>query len=141
MTAQNLDELTQKVEFFEYTKAANPLAKGAISPVSFGELSGALHQTGPTRVIQFDLSDKLNCPAPATSPNLAAAFLRILPKEKLDTQVNATSELYYVIRGQGTSAREDKTISWSEGDFFVVPGGKKVQHTANGDSALYWIND
>lgn len=141
MSTESIDDLSAAVEFFEYTKAANPLSKGTITPVSFGELSGTLHQTGPTRIIPFDLSDKLICPGPAASPNLSANFLRIKAHESLDTTVNATSELYYVIRGSGTTTRLGKSISWSAGDFFVIPGGQSCQHTASSDSALYWVND
>ena len=136
-----MDDLSKAVEFFEYTKAANPLGKGSITPVSYGELSGTLHQTGPTRIIPFDISDKLVCPGPAASPNLAANFLRIEDQKSLDTRVNATSELYYVIRGSGTTTRLGRTISWKAGDFFVIPGGQSCTHTASSDSALYWVND
>jgi gentisate 1,2-dioxygenase len=132
---------SEDVEFFEYTKAANPLAKGTITPVSFGELPHTLHESGPTRVIPFDLSDKLNVKGPATSPNLSANFLRIQPGESLSTRTNATSELYYVLRGAGTTERKGEKLTWATGDFFVLPGGADCKHTSSSDSALYWIND
>jgi gentisate 1,2-dioxygenase len=141
MTQSPAEKSSEDVEFFEYTKAANPLAKGAITPVSFGELSHTLHESGPSRVIPFDLSDKLKVEAPATSPNLCANFLRIQPGESLNTRANATSELYYVLRGTGTTERKEEKLNWAVGDFFVLPGGQDCKHTATSDSALYWIND
>lgn len=128
------------VKFFEYTKAANP----AITPEPFAELLSHLHEQGPTRVIQFDLSDKLVCDGPATSPNLSAAFVRIEAGHKIRTAANATSELFYVIRGTGITKRIDLSMEWKAGDFFVIPGGGgalELTHEAGADSALYWIND
>lgn len=135
------NQLEKDAQFFEYTKAADPLSRGSITQVPYAELLSELHEQGPTRIIPFDLSDKLNSSAPATSPNLAAAFIRIVPDETIQTQVNATSELYYVIRGKGTSTRNNSEISWKKGDFFVVPGGMECLHKAREDSALYWVSD
>lgn len=134
-------ELQKDVQFFEYTKAANPLGRGTISEVPYGELLSELHESGPTRVIPFDLSAKLKIEAPGTSPNLRAAFIRIEKDKQIQTKVNATSELYFVIRGKGISVRNDDSFDWSEGDFFVMPGGKEMVHEAHADAALYWITD
>jgi hypothetical protein len=54
---------------------------------------------GPSRVIPFDLSKALGVDYKATSPNLLAAYVRVLPKEKVETQACATSQAFYVIRG------------------------------------------
>jgi gentisate 1,2-dioxygenase len=134
-------ELQKDVQFFEYTKAANPLSRGTIVQVPYGELPSKLHEEGSTRIIPFDLSDKLVVDGNATSPNLSASFIRIKPGEKITTAVNATSELYYVIRGSGTTSVRDIEIPWSVGDFFVIPGGKEAIHKAIADAALYWITD
>ena len=139
--SKNLPELSSDILFFEYTKAANPLAKGAISQIPFAELPSSLHESGATRVISFDLSASLDCEAPATSPNLSASFLRICAGEVLVTHVNATSELFYVMRGKGKTVRDAQSINWQTGDFVIMPGGKKATHWAENDAALYWIND
>ena len=118
--------------------AANP--DMAQVPVAF--LTADLHQTGPTRIIPFDLSDKLKLKYRATSPNLMASFLRILPNESLSTNANATSQAFYVIRGSGSSHTEFGEISWNDGDLFVVPATKSnISHSASKDSAIYWITD
>lgn len=134
-------DLQKDAQFYEYSKAANPIGRGTISNVPFAELLSDLHETGPSRVIAFDLSDKLACDHPATSPNLAAAFIRLESGKQIGTSVNATSELFYVIRGSGTTSRKDLLLEWNAGDFFVVPGGSELLHSASSDSALYWIND
>lgn len=142
MKSTSKSALEKDVLFYEYTSAANPLAKGVISSQPFGELLSELHETGPTRVIPFDLSEQLGTPGPATSANLMASFLRIEACGTIDLSINATSELYYVIRGNGHSALSDGTmIDWKSGDFFVIPGGHKSVHSAESDSALYWISD
>jgi gentisate 1,2-dioxygenase len=141
MTKKDLSTLEKDVQFFEYTQANNPLGRGTISQEPYAEHLSKLHEEGATRIIPFDLSDKLVCDGPATSPNLSAGFIRIKPGEHIRTVVNATSELYYVIRGGGTSVVRGVEIAWKTGDFFVIPGGKETLHTADGDSALYWITD
>jgi gentisate 1,2-dioxygenase len=135
------EKSSEDVEFFEYTKAANPLAKGSITPVSFGELSHTLHEGGPTRVIPFDLSDKLNVEGPATSPNLSANFLRIQAGESLSTRTNSTSELYYVLRGAGSTERKGESLNWATGDFFVLPGGADCKHTSSSDYLWVYISE
>jgi len=46
-----------------------------------------LHQSGPTRVIPFDLSAHMSIPYAATSPNLMASFVRICENEAITTKV------------------------------------------------------
>ncbi len=140
MPSTKLD-LQKDVQFFEYSKAANPVDKGVITPVPGAELLRELHEQGATRIIPFDLAEKLKVDAPATSPNLSASFIRIEPGSVIRTKVNATSELYYVIRGNGCTTRNGECINWKRGDFFVLPGGTELEHSAESDSALYWIND
>lgn len=101
-----------------------------------------MHESGPTRIIPFDLSAQMHIDYPATSPNLIASFLRICKDESLETKATATSQAFYVIRGRGTSVYEEEEVQWHEGDLFVVPASERnVQHSASSDSALYWVND
>jgi gentisate 1,2-dioxygenase len=134
-------DLHKDIQFFEYSRAANPVDKGVITPVPGAELLRDLHEQGPTRIIPFDLAEKLKVDSPATSPNLSASFVRIEPGNELRTKVNATSELFYVIRGKGCTTRNNESINWKRGDFFVLPGGTDLVHSGESDSALYWIND
>ena len=88
--------------YYEYSKAANPIAAGLTTRVPLADFPRHLHESGPTRIIPFDLSDELKCPGPATSPALCSNFIRIQQGEHIRTAPNATSELYYVIRGKGS---------------------------------------
>ena len=124
---------------YEYTSAANP--ELAAIPVLVHPPE--LHQTGPTRIIPFDLHKQLNIEYPATSPNLMASYLRICPGESLDSSAVATSQAFYIIRGKGKSiSKEHGDVDWNEGDLFVVPASSSaVTHKATADSAIYWVTD
>jgi gentisate 1,2-dioxygenase len=125
---------------FEYSSAADPISSGSVPAIPYAEFPTDLYASGPSRVIPLDLSKALKCAGPATTPSLAASFLRINAGDTLDTCANATSELFYVIRGKGVSKLGDREIGWSQGDFFTLPGGA-ARHHATETAALYWVND
>ena len=102
----------------------------------------SLHESGPTRIIPFDLSQHMNITYPATSPNLLASFIHINNNESIETNASATSQAFYIIRGSGKSVGEEGIIEWNEGDLFVVPAADKlIVHSATTDTAIYWVND
>ena len=74
-------------------------------------------------------------------PGILASFIRINPGEQISTNPNATSELYYVIRGRGKTVRDGLDLPWSEGDIFTLPAGGDTVHHAEVDSAFYWVHD
>ncbi len=127
--------------YYEYSKAANPVGSGLISKVPLADFAHELHEEGPTRVIPFDLSELLGCHGLATSPALCANFIRILAGEHIETRPNATSEVYYVIRGRGKTRLRDGNLPWEEGDFFALPAGCRAEHDAEADAAFYWVHD
>ena len=135
---------------YEYSSQSNP----AIPGVPIRVLKAEHHQSGPSHVTPFDLSSDLGTPYPATSPNLLTSFIRILRGEQLTTTARATSQGFYVIRGQGRTVMheeggEDRTMGWKQGDIFVVPYSAQqslVHHCddveiEHGGAALYWIHD
>jgi gentisate 1,2-dioxygenase len=131
-------KLTADALYYEYTSAVNP----QLTPVPILLYPSKLHKEGKTRIIPLDLSQQLHCDSPATGPNVSANYLRICKGESLDTKVNASAQLFYVIRGEGSSDTEFGTIAWSEGDTFVLPAAERpVKHTARTDTAIYFIND
>src|SRR5436190_24064287 len=98
--------------YFEYSKVVNPV--GHQTPkCPLGDFAHRLHEEGESRVIPLDLSDRLRCPGPATSPNLCANFIRIRPGERVATAVNATSQLFFVIRGEGRTEAGGEVIPWT----------------------------
>ncbi len=130
----------QNALMFEYSSAADPVSSGSIPPIPYAEFAADLYATGPSRIIPLDLSKALKSATPASTPSLAASFLRIEAGDTLETSANSTSELFYVISGSGVSTVGDKEIPWSKGDFFTLPGGT-ARHRAQETSALYWVND
>ena len=66
-----VERWTRDGEYYEYSKAANPIGSGLISKVPLADFPARLHEEGPTGIIPFDLSEELGCPGPATSPALA----------------------------------------------------------------------
>jgi gentisate 1,2-dioxygenase len=108
--------------------------------VALGAFGSELHANGPSRVIPLDLSQQLHCTGPASSPTLSANFIRILPGEHVETSPNATSQLFYVIRGAGETSSSGAVIAWQEGDIFTLPMGA-AHHAASKEAALYWVHD
>ncbi|SNT36917.1 hypothetical protein SAMN05421770_10968 [Granulicella rosea] len=137
-------ELTQDIQIFEYSKAANPIDSGATPRIPIKTFSADSYATGRSRVIELDLSADLKVPYPATGPSLLASFVRIVKGDSLTTTCVASSEFFYVIRGSGFSEvtvdGELKSIAWSEGDFVALPG-LEARHTAEQDTAFYMVND
>lgn len=138
----------KSARIYEYTSAANP----QIAPVPVLVHPAALHESGESRVIPFDLSEELGTEdcgkTPRTSPNLLAAYVRVVVNETVITHAVATSQAFYVIRGRGMSSCDDHgSIEWSTGDLFVMPKTDgSVSHTctsseAHGGASLYWVHD
>jgi gentisate 1,2-dioxygenase len=136
-----------RVRIYEYSKAAAVelhTQPAAVFPSSLHE------EDGPSRVVPLDLSTSLNTTYKSTSPNLLASFIKINVDDPLFTSARATSQLFYVLRGKGsTTSEEHGCISWKKGDLFVLPATKgALSHVAcsesegdKNDAALYWLND
>lgn len=124
-------------QFFEYTSAANPKMP-KIDVVGF---PAALHQIKHTNIIPLDLSKNLQLPYPATSPALLANYIHINPQEDITTKANAGNQIFYVIRGKGSTTTPKGTLQWNEGDYFAIPFSEALKHSAEKDSAIYWVND
>jgi gentisate 1,2-dioxygenase len=136
------EDWADDARYFEYTKAANPLAVGTTTPVPAERFGAELYSDGPTRAVALDLSAHLGIESgAATSPGLLASFLRIRAGESLQTAPNATSELYYVLRGRGYSRIDGQAVRWEKGDFLTLPAGSVSSHHAASDAALYWVTD
>ena len=134
---------TSRSDVYEYGSAANP----EMAPIPVLVHPPSLHESGPTRVIPFDIDDYLEIDHECTSPNLMASFLRVEKGDTLDTRAVASSQAFYVIRGSGVTSGEHGSITWSTGDLFVVPVTEgAMQHTCvdgdgNSGAAIYWVHD
>ena len=131
----------QNALMFEYSSAADPVSSGSVPPIPYAEFDADLYASGPSRIIPLDLSEALKSAAPASTPSLAASFLRVEAGDTLETAANSTSELFYVIRGSGVSAVGDmRNPLVRRGEFFTLQAPRRV-HLAKEISALYWVND
>ncbi len=137
--ASNLtnDSWSRDAQFFEYMSANNP----DMPQVEIRAFDAALHQQGNTRIIPLDMADCLKTDYPATTPNLMAHFLRICAGDTLATSADASSEMFYVIRGKGHTESEWGITEWKTGDLFVVPTTEGTVHVASEDTAIYWVTD
>jgi gentisate 1,2-dioxygenase len=136
---------TQNGRQYEYTSAANPQVP-QIPYIAFGsELYNKPEIE--TSIIPLDISHKIGTSYPASSPNLLANFIKIKKDEELSTPMgNATSQMFYVIKGRGYSIIKNGMINWRTGDVFVVPyiaDCFNIYHCVEGESdcVLYWVND
>lgn len=130
-----------KALLFDYRQAANPVRPGLTEPIPYRQWSPALHAVGPSGVIPLDLSAELNAPGPATSPGLAAHFVRIAAGEGVKAAARSTSSLFFVLSGSGRCQRPGTSIDWQQGDLFVLPAGEDPLLQATSTSVLYWVND
>ena len=122
---------------WEYHKAANP----RLPAVPIRAFPASLHQAGNTAIIPLDLSVDLETPYLATTPNLLANYISITPGDAIRSRATSSSEVFYVMRGSGRTETEYGTIQWTAGDSFTLPANSGATHTADEDSALYWVHD
>jgi gentisate 1,2-dioxygenase len=148
--AADLARLTAAADIHDYRRASNPLASGAVPPIPGGRFPARLHQTGPAGIVPLDLSAALKSSGPATTPGLCSNFVRIPAGETVATAANATSQLFFVMRGRGRTqlagqggAGDDTAtdIHWEAGDLFTLPAGSPARNEATADAALYWVHD
>ena len=136
-----------KALLFDYRQAANPVRNGLTEPIPYRQWGPELHANGPSGVLALDLSAELGTAAPATSPALAAHFVRIEAGEGVKAAARATSSLFFVLSGSGRCQRSAEgrspavSLSWAAGDLFVLPAGADPLLEADTTSVLYWVHD
>ncbi|WP_342650811.1 cupin [Pseudomonas sp. REB1044] len=131
----------QDAEYFEYSKAANPIAAKLISQVPFQTFPSSLYSDGPSRIVALDLSERLGTEGPATSPGLSANFIRLNAGDSLTLQPNATSQVLYVIEGAGSFTYGSESFDWDRGSFITMPGMHDTVLKATQDARLYYVHD
>ena len=121
------------------------IKRPAIPPAIFREeRDRALDSSTPTGLIPLDLSSRLGLPYPATTPLVLAQYARVRAGERLTTELRATTEFWYVMRGSGRTtfgsggsgryggadgpagAGGREAIDWAPGDIFCLPGRTNV---------------
>ena len=152
-SVRDTPDTASKAILFDYRQAANPIRKGLTEAIPLQFWGAHLHASGPTAVIPLDLSAVLATDLPATSPALAAHFVRIEAGQEIEAAACATSSLFFVLSGSGICQRPAPgegpaaiggiglTIDWLAGDLFVLPAGATPRLRAHSDSVLYWVHD
>ena len=136
------EEWADDARYFEYSKAANPIGSGFTPKVPIMRFGPETYQDEPTGIVPLDLSAELGIKTgEATSPCLLANFVRIRAGEQIDTAVNATSQLYYVLYGRGFAAVDGRLSKWEKGDFLTLPAGSRAVFYADAGAAMYWVHD
>jgi gentisate 1,2-dioxygenase len=136
------EEWSDDARYFEYSKAANPIGSGHVPQLPIVRFGPELYLDKPTGVVPLDLSNELGIvDGEATSPALLANFLRIRAGEQIDTNPNATSQLYYVLYGRGFAAINGHLVKWEKGDFLTLPAGAHSVFYADAEAAMYWVHD
>jgi gentisate 1,2-dioxygenase len=67
-----------------------------------------------------------------------ARLVRIRDGESLRHEARASTALFYVIEGSGSSIRGGDAIAWSKGDAFCLPGGDTIVHLSLGGDSVLW---
>jgi len=139
------DRLTESARYHDYRYASNPVADGTLGAIPGARFGAELHELGPTRIVPLDTSSILGCPGPATSPGLCASFVHVRSGDAVATDANATSQLFFVMRGTGETRLEGEPggerFAWRSGDLFTLPAASRATHAAGDDAALYWVHD
>ena len=136
------ERLTEAARFHDYRYASNPIADGTLPAIPGARFAAALHEQGITRTIPLDISSVLACPGPATTPGLCANFIHVCDGEAHITDANATSQLFFVMRGAGSTRIDGQAdFEWQAGDLFTLPAQSRALHAATADAALYWVHD
>lgn len=104
------------------------------------ERDQAFDPAAPTSTVALDAAADLGTPYPATTPTLLCRYFRIRAGEQLHTGFIATSEVFYVMRGDGESSGGSESIAWGAGDVLCLPSGGIV-HRARTDAVLFGVSD
>lgn len=128
----------RRARFFNSANAFN-LKLPQVPRARFEAERDAALAAGATGLHPMDQSAVLGCGFPATTPLVLARYLSIAAGDRLETRFRASGEVHYVLRGSGETRCGDETISWTQGDVMLLPGGQTVGHSASADgAAVLW---
>lgn len=103
------------------------------------ERDQAFDPAGPSGLIPLDASDALGTAYPATTPVLLLSYLKLRAGETLETELAASGEIFYAMRGHGRSRNGADAIAWAAGDLFCFPGGGLSRHRAGAEDSLLML--
>ena len=141
-----VEDWTGDARFHEYSAAVDPIGSGPPRPSRSAASPPRGTTRTTTRVVDLDLSDELGTPYPATGPSLLARFVCIAHGDEVDLAPNATSMLFYCLRGCGhppTSRGPGGRARHLAGPATSspCPGAPRVRHGAEQGAVLYHVDD
>jgi gentisate 1,2-dioxygenase len=131
---------TKETVYYGYGVAADPITSGATPRIPYHDFHSDLYAAPGSRIVPLDLSAALKCSGPATSPGLLANYVKIEAGDEIETASGGTSELFYVIRGNGYTHTSGETIAYNTGDILTLPGSNAI-HCAKEETVFYWVHD
>jgi len=138
-------EFQKKARLYSYQEAANPVRPGLTEPIRPCQWPASIHGPGPTALIPLEPGPQQGLSPGATSPGLAAAFLRINAGESLPLTGPWASAVFYALSGSGeltgSLGGEAVGMPWGPRDAFVLPPLVSAQLRATGDALLYAVHD
>lgn len=105
------------------------------------ERERACDPSAPTGMIALNLASALELDWPATTPTMLARYIVLRRGETLSHQLNSSGEVYYVLKGDGSSSVDRENVEWRMGDAFCFPGGRSVLHGAGSDALLIQVTN
>ena len=136
----DINNLENDALYYDYSSAANPLIQKIITPIPYKSFSPSFFEGKDSCILPLDISDVLKCIGPATSPSLCANFIRI-SDGFIQTSAIATSQIFFIFRGEGRTDACGQSIYWRQGDFIVLPAHSHALHYSQGHAGLYWVHD
>lgn len=127
-------------QIWSYAEAANPVRRGLSEPLRPWCWPASLHGPGPTARLPLLPPAEQGLEAEATSPALAAAFLRLRQGESLRLPDGWTSLFLYVLQGEGDLGPAP-SLPWARGDALVLPATAGLVLRAASDAVIYAVDD
>jgi gentisate 1,2-dioxygenase len=137
-TGQSDDPWSARARYFNSGNAF-ALNLSRVPSVQFvDERDRAFDPDTPTGLIDMDLSEALETAYPATTPLVLSRYARIRAGETLDVDVRASTQIFCVLAGRGTTRIGDETVHWQAGDVLALPGAASAEHRAD-ETAVAWL--
>ena len=98
---------------------------------------------GESKIFELDLSKELKLKYSATSPNLLGRFINIKRRDKLFYRSICSSQILYIIEGNGCIKNEHDDCMFDEGDIVILPycsDGIKI-YSNDEDVKIYSVDD
>ncbi|RTZ41552.1 cupin domain-containing protein [Candidimonas sp. SYP-B2681] len=140
MTNSAITPYQERSRFFNVDDAFNVKVSEIPPHIFEDERDAAMQCATDSQEILCDLRGFIGSKGPATAPLMLASYLRLAASKPLVVRHRASTEIYYVIKGAGTTRVHGECIAWSQGDVFLLPGGAEEVHEAiSEEGAVLWL--